>query len=437
MDLETKRLDGANAHIHAKPSLEVFEEKSKKVAQKIARNTKIDGFRRGKVPLNVIQQRYQDRINEETRQELLDSVLHAGVKALELAPQEMMGSPAILKFEKQDTHFDIELRIGIKPHIDLSSVESCIPDFTIDEISQAQVQERLDILAKEKSSFSDAPENTLVAKDHGVIIDFEGLLDGQPFEGNKAQNFALIVGEGRLLEDFETQLIGMRVDEEKQFVVRFPKDYANATLADKEVSFHVKLHQIQIRQIPEIDDAFVKAVLNQEKEPTLELLRQKIKDQLFLEAKTKLYNQELKDKLMKNLEDTLCFDLPTTLLEQEIDLALHQSLQDTPQEELEELQKDPLKLKEKRESFRAEALKSVRVTFIIEALSRQEKIEVQDSEVFQVIYHEAMMTKQDPKQLIAYYEKNYMLPAVKMTLIGDKLLTCLLDKRLAKAQEAS
>ncbi|WP_121020967.1 trigger factor [Helicobacter vulpis] len=431
MDLETKKLDGANARIYAKPSMQDFEEKSNKIAQKIAKNTKLDGFRKGKAPLEIIKQRYQGHIEQESQKELLDSVLQAGVKALALTPQEMIGNPAVFKFTKEHTHFEIELRIGLKPAIDLSSVETCIPDFSIAQISQKQIQERLELLAKERSTFSDAPEGSAVTKGHGVVIDFEGLLDNQPFEGNQAQNFALIVGEGRLLEGFEKELVGMKVGDEKYFSVTFPKDYSNATLAGKEVSFHAKLHKIQIRQIPEIDDAFVKAVLNQEKEPTLELLQEKIKEQLFLEAKTKLYNQELKEQLINKLDETLNFDLPSTIVEQEMDLCLRQSLQNMPAEEIKHLQENPSKLQKKRESFRENALKSVKITFIIDALAKQEKIEVQDNEVFQTLYYEAMMTNQNPQQFIDYYQKNNMLPAVKMAMIEDRVLTFLLDKHLA------
>ncbi|WP_104753415.1 trigger factor [Helicobacter salomonis] len=433
MDLETKRLDGANARIHAKPSMQDFEEKSKKIAQKIAKSTKLDGFRKGKVPLDIVRQRYQGHIEQESQKELLDSVLRAGVEALELAPQEMIGNPAILKFSREDTHFEIELGIGLRPTIDLSGVEACIPSFSVEEITQAQVQERLDLLAKERSTFSDAPEGSAVSKGHGVVVDFEGLLDNQPFEGNRAQNFALIVGEGRLIEGFEKELVGMKVGDEKYFSVHFPKDYANTTLADKEVSFRVKLHQIQVRKIPEIDEEFVKAVLNQEKEPTLELLQQRIKDQLFLEAKTKLYNQELKERLIDNLDNALSFDLPSTIVEQEMDLSLRQSLQGMPAEEIKRLQENPAKVQKKRESFRENALKSVKVTFIIDALAKQEKIEVQDNEVFQTLYYEAMATNQNPQQFIEHYQKNNMLPAVKMAMVEDRVLTFLLDKHLAKA----
>ncbi|WP_104711360.1 trigger factor [Helicobacter felis] len=434
MVLETKKLDGANARVYAKSSLEDFQQRAQKIAKRIAQKTKIDGFRRGKVPIDIINQRYQAQIQEESQKELLDSVLKAGVEELKLAPHEMMGNPAIIKFEKQDQHFDIELNIGLRPQIDLSGIETCIPSFSVEAITPEQVEERLKQLAKEKSTFSDAPEHTKISEGQGVVLDFEGLLEGKPFEGNSAKDFALIVGEGRLLKDFEDQLIGMQVGEEKSFSVHFPKDYASVALADKEVVFRVKIHKIQNREIPAIDEEFVKTVLNQEKEPTLDMLKERLKDQLFMEAKIKLYNQELKDQLVENLEKALNFDLPHTVVEQEMDLVLRQSLQSMSKEEIEELQKDPSKVQEKRESLRERVLKSVKVTFIIDALARQEDIQVDDKEVFQTLYYEAMMTNQNPQKLIEHYEKNFMLPAVKMTLIEDRLLTFLLDRQLAKAQ---
>ncbi|WP_163564908.1 trigger factor [Helicobacter suis] len=432
MDLKTKRLDSANARVYAKPLVQDFEKKSQSIAQKIAKNTKLDGFRRGKVPLDIIKQRYQGHIEQESQKEILDTILKEGAKALEITNQDIIGNPSVSKFDKQEGYFDIEIEIGLRPQIDLSAVLECVPSFSLDAIQESAVEERLEILAKQRASFSDAPAEKSVALGDGVIFDFEGLLDNQPFEGNRAQNFALIVGENRLLPSFEEQLVGMKVGDEKYFSVTFPSDYANTNLAGKEVSFHVKLHKIQLRKIPEIDDAFIKAVLNQEKEPTLDLLKQRIKDQLFLEAKTKLYNQQLKETLIDKLDESLSFDLPQTIVEQEMDLALNQALQSMSTEQVKELQEDSQKLQEKRESFRQQARRSVKVTFIVDALAKQEKIQVSDNEVFQTIYYEAMMTNQNPQQVLEFYRKNNMLPAVKMAMIEDRVLTFLLDKQLPK-----
>ncbi|BCZ18296.1 Trigger factor Tig [Helicobacter sp. NHP19-003] len=436
MDLTTKRLDSANASISAKPSVQDFEKRSHSIAQKIAKNTKLDGFRKGKVPLDIIKQRYQGHIQQESEKEMLDAILQEGSKALEITPQDMIGSPTVQKFEKQAEHFDIEMHIGLKPQIDLSGVFECVPSFSLEEIQESAIEERLQHLAKERASFTDAPEDKAAANGDGVVFDFEGLLDNQPFEGNRAQNFALVVGEGRLLPSFEKQLVGMKMGDEKYFSVPFPKDYANATLAGKEVSFHVKLHKIQLRQIPEIDEAFVKMVLNQEKEPTLEMLKERIKNQLFLEAKTKLYNQQLKETLIDKLDKNLAFDLPETIIEQEIDLAFRQSLQNMKPEEIKELQDDPKKVKKKRDGFREQARRSVKVTFIIDALARQENIQVADNEVFQAIYYEAMMANQNPQQLLEVYQRNNMLPAVKMAMVEDRVLTFLLDKQLPQEANA-
>ncbi|WP_163532915.1 trigger factor [Helicobacter suis] len=432
MDLKTKRLDSANARVYAKPLVQDFEKKSQSIAQKIAKNTKLDGFRRGKVPLDIIKQRYQGHIEQESQKEILDTILKEGAKALEITNQDIIGNPSVSKFDKQEGYFDIEIEIGLRPQIDLSAVLECVPSFSLDAIQESAVEERLEILAKQRASFSDAPAEKSVALGDGVIFDFEGLLDNQPFEGNRAQNFALIVGENRLLPSFEEQLVGMKVGDEKYFSVTFPSDYANTNLAGKEVSFHVKLHKIQLRKIPDIDDAFIKAVLNQEKEPTLDLLKQRIKDQLFLEAKTKLYNQQLKETLIDKLDESLSFDLPQTIVEQEMDLALNQALQSMSTEQVKELQEDSQKLQEKRESFRQQARRSVKVTFIVDALAKQEKIQVSDNEVFQTIYYEAMMTNQNPQQVLEFYRKNNMLPAVKMAMIEDRVLTFLLDKQLPK-----
>ncbi len=250
----------------------------------------------------------------------------------------------------------------------------------------------------------------------------------------KAENFTLILGNKQMLEDFEKALLGMQASEEKEFPLTFPSGYHAEHLAGKEAFFKVKLCQIQAREALEINDELAKIVLANEENATLELLKERVKGQLFLENKARLYNEELKEKLIENLDEKILFDLPKTIIEQEMDLLFRNALYSMQAEEVKSLQESQEKAKEKRESFRNDATKSVKITFIIDALAKEEKIGVHDNEVFQTLYYEAMMTGQNPENLIEQYRKNNMLAAVKMAMIEDRVLTYLLDKNLPKEQ---
>lgn len=301
--------------------------------------------------------------------------------------------------------------------------------------NEEKVNERLKQLAKDYAKFVDTDAQRKAQNDDKLTIDFESFIDNAPFEGGKAENFTLILGNKQMLEDFEKALLGMQASEEKEFPLTFPSGYHAEHLAGKEALFKVKLRQIQAREALEINDELAKIVLANEENATLELLKERVKGQLFLENKARLYNEELKEKLIENLDEKILFDLPKTIIEQEMDLLFRNALYSMQAEEVKSLQESQEKAKEKRESFRNDATKSVKITFVIDALAKEEKIGVHDNEVFQTLYYEAMMTGQNPENLIEQYRKNNMLAAVKMAMIEDRVLAYLLDKNLPKEQQ--
>ncbi|WP_104713112.1 trigger factor [Helicobacter cetorum] len=435
MNLEVKKLDTANAQVSAKPSTQDMQKRYEKFAQKVAKNAKIDGFRRGKVPLSLIKSRYQANIEQDAQEEMVQEILKDALKELGVESKDLIGSPHITKFEKKDDCFEVEMSVGLKPTIVLDKIKDCAPSFKVEAVAEEMVQERLKKLAKDYAKLVDAKENKEAQHDDVVTIDFEGFIDNEPFEGGKAENFSFTLGSKQMLEEFEKAVLNMKVGEEKEFPLNFPTDYHANHLAGKEARFKVKLHKIQVRDIPEINDEFAKNVLAQEENATLATLQDRVKGQLFVENKTKLYNEELKEKFIESLDEKISFDLPKTIVEQEMDLLFRNALYSMEEEEVKTLQEDQEKAKEKRESFRKDATKSVKVTFIVDALAKQEEIFVHDNEVFQTLYYEAMMTGQNPQALIEQYRQNNMLPAVKMAMIEDRVLTHFLDQQLSKEEQ--
>lgn len=428
MNLQTKRLDSANAVVSGVISQDVLEQKTQDVIKKIAKSVKIDGFRKGKVPAHLIQSRYKDQIDKDSKQEAVQDLLQAGLKDLGIEPQAMLGNPLISKFESKDNTIDVEIKISTTPEFSLDKVEGYVPEVKLKSVSAKEIDERLAEIAKSRAPLSEVTQDRALQKDDTAVIDFEGFVDGKAFDGGKAQNFNLTIGSNQFIPGFEDALIGMKKGEKRDIEVTFPKDYQAAHLAGKPATFAITLHKIMQKDAVAIDEAFAKSMLGQD--ATLESLKDAIKEQLEMEHKTDLYNKELKETLLQALLKEITFDLPELIVEQEMDILFRNALNTMSKEEFEALKNDEQKARQKRDSFKEDAKKSVQITFIMDALARKHNIVIQDNEALQTIYYEAMMMGQDPRAAIEYYQKNNLLPAIKMAMIEDRVLTFLLDSKL-------
>ena len=253
-----------------------------------------------------------------------------------------------------------------------------------------------------------------------TLIDFEGFVDDVAFDGGKAEKFQLKIGSGSFIPGFEEQIIGMKYEEQKDVVVTFPAEYQSKDLAGKEATFKVTLHEIQEQAEAELNDALAQKLLNDEK-ATLAMLKEKVEEQIATAALSKVYNEDLKPKMVEALVNKFDIALPNNIVDQEIDAKVNAKAQEMDEKELATYKDNEKKINELRDSVREDAEASVKATFIVDALAKKEKITVEDQEVSQAIYYEAMMSGQDPQEVIKYYQENNLLPAVKMGMIEDKL----------------
>ena len=428
--MSVKLINNANVLLDTIISNETINQKKKKIAQNISKNIKIDGFRKGKVPLSVVESRFKDRILQDSQNEALNDLIKDSLKELNIALDRIIGSPIITKFENNDNGVKVEAKIGIFPDIILENYENLIPIVKLDEISDKDIDSRIEELAKQNGNLVEITKESLESSDI-ANIDFEGFLGDEAFAGGKGQNYDLEIGSKSFIEGFEEQLIGMKKGDIKDINVTFPENYNSTHLAGKEARFNVKLNLIKNKEVGKIDDEFAKKMLPNDKDATLATLRENIKTQLENENKNKILN-DLKPKLIENLIEGFSFDLPDNIVEQEIDVIFRNHLQSISKEELQTLQNDKEKAKQKRESFRDDAQKSVKLTFIIDKFAKQDKVSVSDNELYQVLYYEAMMMRANPKEVFEHYEKNNMIPALKMTILENKILNNLLESTIKK-----
>ncbi|MGX3010316.1 trigger factor [Helicobacter sp. 23-1044] len=429
-----EKIDSANIAIKDKIDCSIVDLKRNKIAQNLAKNLKIDGFRKGKVPLKVVESRHKEQITQEAQNEALNDCIQKHLKDANIAQNSVIGSAIFDKFEVADGNIEFEAKLGLLPEINLADLKKSIPQINLKKIDKKAVDERLAIFAKNSGELIEVDKNA----ESGDIanIDFEGFIDGSAFEGGSAKGFDLELGSKSFIDGFESGLLGAKKGDEKTLNLEFPKDYAEH-LAGKKCEFKVKINAIKKRDSAPIDDDLAKKVLSNNAEAKLEDLEAFIKTQLESEAKSTAFN-EAKPALVENLLKDFTFDLPQNIIEQEMDIVFRNALHKLNEGELKELQENKQKAKEKRETHRAEAEKSVRLTFIVDTYAKANNIKVADGELYQMLYYEAMMSGQNPKDLADSYEKSGMFPAIKMTILENKVLNHILDSAdLAKKADSA
>jgi trigger factor len=430
MNIKTKNIDSANSEITATISKEYIGEKENQLAQSASKDMKVDGFRKGKVPVHVVKARYGDKLKEDAKNEALREVYEKGTAELKIEQTAIIGEPSVKKFEEKNGVIEVEISIATRPVLKIEGYKELVPKITKPKSTKKEVDDRIQEMLKQVASLEKIKKARAVKKGDFTLIDFEGFIDGETFAGGKAEAYSLEIGGGSFIAGFEEGVIEMEVDEQKDIVVNFPKDYNVADLAGKECTFKVTLLEIQEKVIPaDIDAETLKKLLPNEEAATKELLETKVKEQILAEKLAKIYQEDTKPKFVEELVKKYDIDLPLNIIEQEIDVAFRNAFSTFSEDERKEYQEDADKAKKKREEYREDASDSVKLTFIVDELAKTEEIVVDDQEVMQSIYYEAIQSGQEPQAYIKRYEEQGLLPAVKMAIIEDRLFKKLFETK--------
>ena len=427
MNVTTNKIDGANATVSAQISNQDIAANVEKIAKQLAKTTNIPGFRKGKVPVSAVKKQYGEKLVQDAESEALRDVLTAGLKDIGVENDAMIGEPQITKFDKGDENIDVEVTVAIRPEIALGDYAKLVPAFKTPKISAAAVKERVDELAMQQAELVTVEEDRALESGDTVLMDFEGSIDGELFEGGAATGFSLALGSGQFIPGFEDQVIGMKKGEEKVVKVTFPENYGGESLAGKDAEFKVTAHEIQAKKKPRQDAKLAAKLLPGEEDATMDKVKEQVQTQLENEEKSKLFNDDLKPKMLEALVEKIDVALPKFVVEQEMDMALNKKAQSMSEDEIKELQENAEKVTELREEGREDAERSVKATFIIDALAKAEGIVVEEQEVMQTIYMEAMQMGQDPAAVYKQYQESGYLPAVQMAMVEDKVLSKLLS----------
>ena len=433
MKITTKKINTANATVAVKIPKAFIAEKEGVIAQAAAKDMKVDGFRKGKVPIHVVKARYGAKLTEDAKNEAIRAAYEKALEELKLDLNAIIGEPKVTKFDEKDGDIDAEIKIALRPEIKIEGYKDLIPEVKEPKVTAKEEQERLEEMLKSVATLQKLKRKRAAKKGDYTLIDFEGFKDGVAFEGGKAEAYNLELGSGSFIPGFEDQVEGMKYDEEKEISVTFPAEYQAADLAGADVLFKVKLLEIQEKVVPaDLDAEVLTKLLPGEEKPTEALLKERVKIQLANEKLGKVYQEETKPKFVEALVKKFKIDLPENIVEQEMDMAFRNALNAMDEKEAKKHTKDEETVKAKLEEFRKDAEDSVKLTFIVDELAKKEEIVVDDQEVMQAIYMEAIQSGQEPQAYMKQYEDQGLLPAVKMAIIEDKLFTKLFGDKLDK-----
>jgi len=248
MKIKATKVDSANAKVKAKVSKEKVEEQETKIAKKIAKDAKIDGFRKGKAPAGVIKKLYKDNIEQDSVSQIFQELLKNTLSELNEVNENLIGEPHITEYKKvDDGSIDIAFEISFRPSIDTSKVKECIPEYKTPRVTKKEVDERVKQILKSSAKLKEVEEDRPLQNEDIANIDFDGYVDEKPFDGGKAEGYSLEIGSGSFIPGFEDGMIGMKKGETRDIKVTFPKEYGSAELAGKEAVFKVT----QISSIPQ------------------------------------------------------------------------------------------------------------------------------------------------------------------------------------------
>lgn len=379
MNCKVEKTENANeVKLEITIEAEKFENAMKKVYFQNAKYFNIPGFRKGKAPMNIVEKYYGAQIFYEDAFNEVATVAYD--EALAENKIEAVSRPEvdIIQMEKgKDVIFTAVVQT--KPDVELGKykgVEITKVEYTVED---KDVEHELGHMQEHNSRLVTVEDRALENGDISTI-DFEGFVDGVAFEGGKAEGHELEIGSGSFIPGFEDQLVGMKIDEEKEINVKFPEEYFSKELAGKDAVFKVKLHSIKKKELPELDDEFAKDVSEFD---TLAELKASIKEKLE-KSNAQRAKYETEEAAMKAVCETAKLDIPTGMIELEVD----NMMKDFEQR----LSYQGLKLDqylnmigrtedEMRKEYEPQATEAIKSRLVLEAIINAEKIEASEEEI--------------------------------------------------------
>ena len=392
--------------------------------KRLARTVKMDGFRPGKVPMTVVAQRYGYSVHYEV---MNDKVGEAFAHAANEAKLRVAGQPKITEKEQSpEGELAFDAVFEVFPEVKIGDLSSAEVERVTAEVTDSAIDRTVDILRKQRRTFAQRPQDAAAQEGDRVTVDFEGKIDGETFQGGKADDFQFLVGDGQMLKEFEQAVGGMKIGESKTFPLAFPADYHGKDVAGKQADFMVTVKKIEAANLPEVNEALAKSLGIAD--ATVDGLRADIKKNLEREVKFRVLarnKQAVMDALVAKSE----LDLPKSSVQAEVDRMIEGARADLKQRGIKDADKAPIP----EEMFRPQAERRVRLGLVVAELVRASELKARPEQIKSHV-EELAASYEKPEDVVRwYYSDNRRLAEVEAIVIENNVTDFVLSQ--AKVSE--
>jgi len=379
MTAKWEKTEGNDGVLTVTVDAEEFDKALDQAFKKVVKDVEIPGFRKGRVPRKIFEHRFGV---ESLYQDAVDIILpDAYMKAVEETGIEPVDQPEV-DIEEIEKGKDLVFtaKVTVKPEVELGQYKNLEVEEQDTEVTDEDVENEIEALREQQAELV-VKEEGEVEEGNTVVIDFEGFMDNEPFEGGKGENYSLEIGSGQFIPGFEEQLIGKTSGEDVEVNITFPEEYHAEDLAGKEAMFNVKIHEIKVKELPELDDEFAKDV--DDEVETLDELKEKKQKELE-KRKQQEADQHMRETLIEQATDNATVDIPNVMIETEVDhmfkefeqrmqaqgITMEMYSQFSGQDE-----------NEIKEQMKDDAKKRVKSNLTLEAIYNEEDLDVTDEDI--------------------------------------------------------
>ena len=419
MSLQVEKLEKNMAKLTIEASAEDFEKAIQKVYLKARGKINIPGFRKGKAPRKLIEKMYGTGVfYEDAANDLIPTAYAEALKDCDL---EIVSRPEINVTQiEAGKPFIFTAQVAVKPEVTLGEYKGVEVEKSDVEVTDEDINKEVDKERENNSRTIDVDDRAVESGDI-IKLDFDGSVDGVPFEGGKAENYTLTIGSGSFIPGFEDQLIGTKIGEDKDVTVTFPEDYHEKSLAGKEAVFKCKVNAISVKELPEADDEFASEVSEFE---TLAEYKEDIKKKLT-EKKEKAARAKKEAQAIEKAVENATMEIPDAMIDTQVqsmmeDFARRMQSQGLSLEQY--FQFTGMDVKKMHDQMKPEALKRIQNSLVLEAVAKAENIEISDEKVDEEIAKMAEAYKMEVeklKDLIGESEKDQMKKDLAVQAAAD------------------
>ncbi|WP_018652342.1 trigger factor [Actinobacillus capsulatus] len=413
MSISIETLEGLQRRVTITVAADKIEAAYREQLKGYAKNARVDGFRKGKVPHAIIEQRFglaarQDVLSDEMQRAFFDAVIAEKIN--------LAGRPTFTPNNYQPgQEFSFTATFEVFPEVELKGLENIEVEKPVVEITEADLDKMVDVLRKQQATWAESQE--VAQAEDRVVIDFVGSVDGEEFEGGKATDFTLAMGQGRMIPGFEEGIVGHKAGEQFDIDVTFPEEYHAENLKGKAAKFAITLKKVENIVLPELTEEFVKKFGSAK---TVEDLRAEIKKNMQRELKNAV-TARVKNQVINGLIAQNEIEVPAAAVAEEVDVLRRQAVQRFGG-------KSEMAAQLPAELFEADAKRRVQVGLLLSTVIGTNELKVDEKRVEETIAEIASAYEQ-PAEVVAHYAKNRQLTEnIRNVVLEEQAVEAVLAK---------